>query len=189
MKLPSVSKILDATMPEEKRAALEAWVQRVGAEEAERIRTEAIERGNTIDEHVDQFRCMGACPDARISAYLDGYKFVAHEMPVVSEMHGYQGRLDAVLRMNERNILVDFKGSGRWKQKKYLEDYRLQLGAYYGALLEMGYTIDCASVVLFVDGRDRPQVYWQQPHELDEAHAMFLERVRQYKAMQTTHAE
>lgn len=190
MKHPSVSKILDATMSPDKRAALDAWVERVGAEEAERIRSEAIARGNKIDECVDVFRCTGTCDDARIVAHLTGYEFVAHEMPVVSDMHKYQGRLDAVLRMNGRNILVDFKGSGKWKPKRYLEDYRMQLGAYYGALLEMGYEIDCACVVLFIDGRDAPQLYWQQKHELDEAHTLFVDKARKYHEMnQTTHAE
>lgn len=183
MKYPSVTRILDATMPAEKRAALEAWKARVGEEEAERIRCEAIKRGNHIDEMVEAFKDGQPCEDARISKYLDGYEFVAHELVVRSDMHQYQGRLDAVLRMNGRNILVDFKGSNKWKPVKFLSDYRCQLGAYYGALLEAGYEIDCGCVVLFVDGRDAPQLYWQQKDELEEARLEFVDRVRAYKLM------
>lgn len=183
MKLPSVTKILDATMSSEKRAALEAWKDRIGREEAERIRQAALLRGRTIDEQIEIFAFTGTCDDQRIVEHLEGYEFVARELPVVSDMHGYQGRLDAVLRMNNRNILVDFKGASRWKQKKYLEDYRLQLGAYFGACRESGMNIDCACVMLFIDGKTKPQLYWQQLHELDEAHAMFVEKVKQYKAM------
>lgn len=189
MKLPSVTKILDVTMPAEKRMALEAWKERIGHEEAERIRQAAMARGNVIDEQVLIFKDTGMCEDARICAYLTGYEFVAHELSVVSEMNGYQGRLDAVLRTNNRNILVDFKGSNRWKQSKYLADYRLQLGAYFGACMESGMNIDAACVVLFVDGRDKPQMYWQQLDELHEAHAMFLERVAQYRLLTKTAAE
>lgn len=185
MKLPSVTRILEATMPEEKRAALDAWRDRVGYEESERIRAEAIARGNAIDEQVDIFRNIGSCEDQRICKYLEGYSFVAHELPVTSEMHGYQGRLDAVLRMNGRNILVDFKGASKWKPKRFLSDYRLQLGAYFGALREMNMSIDCGCIVLFIDGRDSPQVFWQQLHELDEAHLLFIERVDQYKQRQS----
>ena len=183
MKLPSVTKILDATMAPEKRAALEAWREKVGAEEAERIKQAAFARGRTIDDQVEIFAHTGACDDERISTYLSGYSFIARELPVVSTMHGYQGRLDAVLRMNDRNILVDFKGSTRWKPKKYLDDYRLQLGAYFGACRETGMNIDCACVILFIDGKDRPQLYWQQLHELDEAHGMFVEKVKQYNEL------
>jgi hypothetical protein len=181
MKYPSVSRILDATMAPEKRAALEAWKQRVGEEEAERIRQAAMARGNVIDEMVETFMDSGECEDTRISEYLNGYQFVAHELVVVSDMNQYQGRLDAVLRINNRNILVDFKGSTKWKPKKYLGDYNHQLGAYYGALMEAGMNIDCACVVLFIDGRDKPQLYWRQLDELQEAHGEFLQRVKQYR--------
>jgi genome maintenance exonuclease 1 len=181
-KYPTVTQILDATMPNEKRAAQEAWKMRVGEEEAERIRQAAIERGNEIDANVLRVKDGQECTDVRISKYLDGYEIVAHEMRVHSDMHQYRGRFDAVLQMNGRNILVDWKGSGRWKQKKYLADYRLQLGAYFGALVEMGWNIDCAKVVLFVDGMDRPQVYWQQPDELWSAHEEFVKRLKQYRA-------
>jgi (2Fe-2S) ferredoxin len=181
MKYPSVTRILDATMAPEKRAALEAWKQRVGEEEAERIRQAAIERGNIIDEMVEMFMEYGKCDDARISEYLNGYEFIAHELVVVSHMNEYQGRLDAVLRMNGRNILVDFKGSTKWKPKKFLGDYNHQLGAYYGALMESGTNVDCACVVLFIDGRDKPQLYWRQLHELQQAHEEFVKRVKQYR--------
>jgi hypothetical protein len=167
-------------MAPEKRAALKAWKQRVGEEEAERIRQAAIERGNIIDEMVEMFMEYGKCDDARISEYLNGYEFIAHELVVVSHMNEYQGRLDAVLRMNGRNILVDFKGSTKWKPKKFLGDYNHQLGAYYGALMESGTNVDCACVVLFIDGRDKPQLYWRQLHELQQAHEQFVERVKQF---------
>lgn len=187
-RLPSVTKILDATMAPEKRAALEAWRDRVGHEEAERIKQAAFARGRTIDDQVEIFAHTGECEDLRISTYLSGFVFVARELPVVSNMHGYQGRLDAVLRANHMNILVDFKGSTRWKRKEYLSDYRLQLGAYFGACRETGMNIDAACVVLFIDGKDKPQLYWQQLHELDEAHAMFIEKVKGYRAIQCSNS-
>lgn len=185
MKYPSVSKILEATMSQDKREALKAWVERVGEEEAERIRSAAIERGNKIDECVEQWMEYRSCDDARIAAYLEGYEFAAHEMPVISHRHKYQGRLDAVLKMNGRSILVDFKGAGKWKPKRYLEDYRHQLGAYYGALLEMGHAIDCACVVLFIEGREKPQLYWQQREELDVAFFEFAHKAETYHQQHT----
>lgn len=189
-KYPTVTGILDATMPNEKRAALEAWKMRVGEDEAERIRQAAIERGNKIDTAVLSVKNGEPCEDARIASYIEGYEIVAHEMRICSHIHQYRGRLDAVLRMNERNILVDWKGSGRWKRKEYLSDYTLQLAAYFGALVEMGWNVDCAKVVLFVDGRDKPQVLWQQPDELWRLHEQFVMRVEEYKRQtETTDAQ
>jgi hypothetical protein len=170
-------------MPLEKRAALEAWRLRVGEEEAERIRQKAIERGNGIDADVLAWKNGEPVKDVRISNYLDGYDIVANEMWVHSDIYEYVGRFDCVLRMNGRNLLVDWKGANRWKQKKYLADYRLQLGAYFGALVEMGYEIHAGKVVVFVDGKDKPQVYWQQPHEMWSAHSEFLERLKEYRLL------
>ena len=180
IKYPSVTEILDKTMPNEKRASLEAWRMRVGEENAAAIVKAAMERGNKIDEQVAVFQETGTCEDVRIAQYLDGFAFIEREYRIKSEAGKYRGRLDAILQMNDTNILVDFKGSTRWKPEKYLVDYRLQLGAYYGALLEMGHRIDKGCVVLFVDGRDRPQIYWQQKEQLEKSHAEFLMRVEQF---------
>jgi hypothetical protein len=52
--LPSVTTILSATMPEEKRKSLDAWKLRVGANEAQKVVTTAANRGtalHTILEH------------------------------------------------------------------------------------------------------------------------------------------
>jgi len=183
MNLPSVSRILDITMPIEKREALNAWRRRIGFEKAEGIIQAAMERGREIDRQVDLYRLEGACADERISGYLNGFDFVHHELSVRSEAGRYQGRFDAVLRINDRNILVDFKGSTRKKPVKYLVDYRLQLGAYYGACCEMGIGVDVACVVLFIDDTPTPQLYWQQLPELTQSHVEFLQRVGQYERM------
>lgn len=183
LKYPSVSKILDATMAPEKRAALQAWRDRIGEEQAEKIRQAALERGRKIDEEVLAWKDMGICSDKRISDYLSGFTFIAHELPVTSHVDRYQGRLDAILAYRENRILVDFKGSTRWKDEKYLVDYRIQLGAYYGACLEMGHTIDRACVVLFVDGKAKPQTYWRQREDLENDHAEFIGKVRQYELL------
>ncbi len=53
-KLPSVTTILSATMPEEKRKSLDAWKLRVGSNEAQKVVTTAANRGtalHTILEH------------------------------------------------------------------------------------------------------------------------------------------
>ncbi len=183
MKFPSVTKILDVTMPAEKRAGLEAWRSRIGDEEAKKVLELAILRGKNIDSQVEEFRSNGTCEDARIKEYLTGYRILELEFVIVSEIYKYQGRLDAILQMNGRNILVDFKGSNKWKPNKYLQDYRLQIGAYFGALSEMSYNIDAACVVIFVDGMDKPQLLWQQPSDLWDAHAEFVKRVAMYESM------
>ena len=47
-KLPSVTTILQATLPEEKKASLAQWKQRVGADNAEVIKNTAANRGSIM---------------------------------------------------------------------------------------------------------------------------------------------
>jgi hypothetical protein len=47
-KLPSVTTILQATLPEEKKAVLENWKNRVGADNAENIKNVAANRGSIM---------------------------------------------------------------------------------------------------------------------------------------------
>lgn len=180
MSYPSVTRILDATMPEEKRAALAAWRARVGEEEADRIREAAFVRGRKIDADVDTWRLTGMCDNVKIAEHLNGYQFLHHELTVISEVHQYQGRLDAILSMNDRAILVDFKGAGKFRNKKYLADYEVQIGAYYGACLEMGIRIDCGCVCVFVDDRKRPLLHWMDEAILSISFSAFIERRRRY---------
>lgn len=64
-----------------------------------------------------------------------------------------------------------------------MDDYRLQLGAYYGACRETGMNIDLACVILFIDGKDKPQEYWMEQYELDATHLVFVEKVKQYNEL------
>ena len=54
-KLPSVTSILDATKSEEDKASLELWRQRVGHKEANKIKTEASNRGTSMHSYIEDF--------------------------------------------------------------------------------------------------------------------------------------
>ena len=54
-KLPSVTTILDATQPAEKRESLLRWKERVGEEAAERIKTSAAERGTAMHKILEKY--------------------------------------------------------------------------------------------------------------------------------------
>ena len=54
-RLPSVTTILSATQPEEKRKSLEAWRQRVGEAEAARIVDNSATRGTAMHTIIESF--------------------------------------------------------------------------------------------------------------------------------------
>jgi hypothetical protein len=62
--------------------------------------------------------------------------FIASELRVVSEKHGYAGTLDVIYRSKRGTVvLADYKTAGA-----FYPNYRDQVaGAYLGALIEMGY--------------------------------------------------
>ena len=53
--LPSVTSILSATKSEEDKAALTAWKERVGKQEAERIKKESSTRGSNLHKFIEDF--------------------------------------------------------------------------------------------------------------------------------------
>ena len=53
--LPSVTTILQATEPPEKKAILDAWKKRVGAENADKIRDQAAARGSILHRIVENY--------------------------------------------------------------------------------------------------------------------------------------
>ena len=57
-KLPSVTSILQATKSDEDKATLANWVERVGKNEANRIKTEASTRGNNLHKYLEDY-CRG----------------------------------------------------------------------------------------------------------------------------------
>ena len=52
-KLPSVTTILQATQSDEKKASLDKWKQRVGAQSAENIKNEAANRGSIMHKLIE----------------------------------------------------------------------------------------------------------------------------------------
>lgn len=184
IKYPSVTRILDATMAPEKRKSLQAWRDRVGEEEAERIRTYSFERGRKIDADVEMFKNTGTCEDQRIVDHLTGYTFLHHELTVTSEVHKYSGRFDAILGMSGRAILTDFKGSRVYRRPSYLHDYNIQIGAYWGACMEMGIEVHAGCVCVFIEQKEKPLLHWIHEEALQAAHAEFIVRRQLYARME-----
>ena len=54
-RLPSVTSILQATKSDEDKAALENWKQRVGVHQANKIKTEASNRGTSMHSYIENF--------------------------------------------------------------------------------------------------------------------------------------
>jgi genome maintenance exonuclease 1 len=195
-KLPSVTTILQATQPEEKRAALATWKARVGEVEANRTRDQAAERGTSMHRILEGYM-LGQyhldLTDLGQNAHTMAQQIIDNGLKDrLTEFFGlevtlyypglYAGATDVVGIYDGQESIVDFKQSNKTKRREWLEDYKLQLAAYalahnevYGTNIQKGVNLICT--------RDN---YYQEfvfeGEEFRQAKFEWLKRVDQYYA-------
>jgi len=194
-RLPSVTTILQATQPEEKRLALEAWKQRVGADAADKVKNDAATRGTSLHSIVEGF--------LKGENHLDLTETgtTAHKMADVliekglknrvSEIWGieptvfydglYAGATDFIGIHDGVPIIGDHKNSNKPKREIWLRDsYRLQLAGYALAFEDM-FGEHIAKGVNFII---TPDCYYQEfswdGEDFRQAKYEWLKRVDQY---------
>ena len=142
-KLPSVTTILSATMPEEKRASLARWAAREGKDKANQIKQRAANRGSAMHKILEH-KILG-------EGYADMTKLgqqatkMAEQIAErglcnVSDYYGtevniyypglYAGQTDLVGVHKGQDAIIDFKQTNKPKKREWIEDYCLQLAAY-----------------------------------------------------------
>ena len=183
-KVPSVTTILDRTKPEEKKAALNEWRQRVGVENAQKITTEAANRGTRMHTYLEdyikqgQLKERGSNPFGWASHAMaqtvieDGLKNVNEIWGVEIPLYFpklYAGTTDGCgLHLNEESIL-DYKQTNKPKRAEWIEDYYLQLVAYseahnevYGTKIRKGVILMCVKPPVDDMGRPTARPQYQE---------------------------
>ena len=162
-KLPSVTTILSAT--KENKEALDAWVARVGQEEADRVKNEAARVGTYLHEVIERMVAYRDLPRPTnwemCKGYEMGYKIINTYFRNVDEIWGsevslyypekYAGTTDLVGLYRGKPHIIDFKQSNKPKKRQWIEDYFCQLAAYALAHDHLhGTNIDNAVVLMAV---------------------------------------
>ncbi|XP_047473279.1 uncharacterized protein LOC125028045 [Penaeus chinensis] len=149
-RLPSVRKILDATMPLPNRIALEKWkakmIKELGEEGFNKYRQELLDRGKLLHGCI-QSELSGMTLSSDQTLAVSGFwTSVRHVIPNVSDVQVlesriihpylyYQGAVDCVGSYKGMPILIEWKTSGKPKLSvKSMFDDPLQVVAYLGAL-------------------------------------------------------
>lgn len=164
-RLPSVTTILDRTKPEESRRALAEWKRRVGTEQAQKITTEAANRGTRMHTYLEHYVKTGELKPAGTNPYA----WPSHQMAMtvidqglknVSEFWGveiplyfpnlYAGTSDGAGIHAGVESILDYKQTNRPKREEWIDDYKLQLVAYalahnevYGTKIRKGVILMC----------------------------------------------
>ena len=197
-KLPSVTTILSATKKD--KGALDAWVARVGQEEANRIKNEASRVGTYLHEVIERMVAYRHLPRPTnwdmCKGYELGYKIINTYFQHVSEIWGsevslyypekYAGTTDLVGVYRDKPAIIDFKQSNKPKRRQWIEDYFCQLAAYALAHDKIhGTDIDNAVVLMAVRSAGSTAEFSPAGREFQGYKDMWMRRVEDFHKTQS----
>ena len=189
-KLPSVTTILARTKDQE---YLQRWKQKVGYEEAERIKNLSSKRGTSMHKFIEK-HITGAGYDDLTEigqqAKPMAQKIIDIGLTPVSEYYGsevslyypglYAGSTDLVCIHNGKETIADFKQSNRPKREEWIEDYFLQISAYamahdyvHGSNIEQGVIMICTADLYYQEFKFDGEMMRKYRHQ-------FLQRLSQF---------
>jgi ATP-dependent exoDNAse (exonuclease V) beta subunit len=193
--LPSVTTILQATETEEKKKILEQWKQKVGVENADRIRDQAANRGSVLHRIVENYitdtkhldltdlgQEAHKMADILIQSAIDErLSEVWGVEPYLAYQGLFAGQTDLIGIHDGKITVCDHKNSNKPKKKEWLHDsYRIQLAAYALAFEDM-FGEHIPRGVNFIITKD---LYYQEfsweGEEFKRAKYDWLKRVDQY---------
>ena len=139
-KLPSVTTILAKTKDQE---YLTKWKNKVGHEEAERIKNYSSKRGTSMHKFLEKHITGVGYEDLTEigqEAKPMAQKIIDVGLTPINYYYGsevmlhypglYAGATDLVCEHNGLDTVVDFKQSNKPKREEWIEDYFLQIAAY-----------------------------------------------------------
>ena len=167
---PSITTVL-GDQPEKKKAIAE-WRARVGAEEANKISSQAARRGtnlhNLLESYIqgdnqylkdvmpstiDRFRLVQKCLDENLQMVY------ASETPMYSDILRIAGTADLICEWNGEVTVVDFKTARKMKTPDMITDYFVQATAY-SIMFEEHTGIECHHfAILMVSDEGEFQVF------------------------------
>lgn len=148
---PSMTSVLSIL---DDQKALDNWKKRIGEEEANKIVTDAANRGNALHDYNESYlknelkrsdlKGQARTLFNRVKKYLDEIELViATEVPLYNSKLKYAGRVDCICMLKSAICITDHKNSRKpininikWGRQK-LYKYMLQCAGYALALYEM----------------------------------------------------
>ena len=190
-KLPSVTTILQATQDAEKAESLKRWTQKVGENEARRVKEQAAKRGTAMHSYLETYLQGGKVLDLRdVGREASGMAetIIDKGFNDLEEIWGsevtlfypnlYAGATDLCGVYQGRESIIDFKQSNKPKRVEWIKDYKLQMVAYamahdqvYNTQIEQGVILMCTPDNFFqkftVNGREFRELKWEWLKRID----------------------
>jgi len=191
IKVPSVTTILSATKD---MTQLNDWRRRVGNEEANKIMKQASTVGTEMHQVLEYslngqgyYNDMeeGSKPRMMAKTILDNIKIqeVWGNEVSLEYQNKFAGTCDLTAIAYGKPSIVDWKQSNRPKKEEWVEDYKLQLGAYY-----LAHTTNYGPIeqgVIAICTRDlQYQEFRLSEADLQDYGGKFLERLERFNKLQ-----
>ena len=171
---PSITTVLSSLS----KASIQEWRNRVGAEEANRISTQASRRGTKTHSIIEDYLqnkqdyLSGHMPDSielfkSVQSILDIHvdNIYGIEVALWSKDLGVAGRCDCIAEYDGELSILDWKTSSKPKREEWVESYKLQ-GTAYAKMYEERTGIKITQVVIVIAVSDNsPQVFFADPDE------------------------
>lgn len=195
--LPSVTTILSATKD---TTHLDAWAERVGHDEAEKIKNDAAVLGTLLHGYLEDHllarpRSPGSGPLMfKILANKMADTIIQKGLSRAQAVHGieamlyypglYAGTTDLVLTFDNELAIGDFKNTIRMKRKEWIDDYFCQTASYAIAHDKL-FGTDVKKLVIMMCSRTLEyENYVVQGSELEKFKTMFLRKLENYQEIQ-----
>ena len=199
--LPSVTTILQATQSDEKKASLAKWRQKVGENEAEKIRDEAARRGTAMHEFLEMHLRgdkLLDLSDEGLAARNMARIIIEKGLKDIDEIWGsevtlfypglYAGQTDLCGIYSGRESIIDFKQTNKPKKAEWIEDYFLQLAGYamahdviYKTCVDQGVILMCSKDGFFQKFISTGKEFTRFKHKILEKTGQFYQKMTSKK--------
>jgi genome maintenance exonuclease 1 len=177
---PSITSVLSILSKD----GIQAWRERVGEEEANKISRQAIQKGNAVHDLLELYVNNEYRPSALgqgdplpyimkifydIAPIIDINlsKVYATEQRLHSKHLGVAGTADCVGVWNGKNSIIDWKTSNKWKKKEWVSNYFMQT-AGYAIMWEELTGMPITQLVVCIAGDKGPQIFIEHRDNWDK---------------------
>ena len=176
-----------------KAKAIQEWRSRVGEKEANKVSTQASNRGtkvhklcedyvNNIDLDFTKVMPSNLFMFKQIKPILDAYleNVYAVEVPLYSDYLETAGRVDCIGTFKGKPAIIDFKTSNKRKPREWIHNYFMQEAAY-AVMFEERTSIPISRIVTVIAvEQDEPQLFIEKRddyiHLFQEYRSLYKER-------------
>ncbi|XP_054712203.1 mitochondrial genome maintenance exonuclease 1-like [Uloborus diversus] len=197
---PSVSSILEKTMPSERALILKQWKEKMintlGEEGFQKYQSELLQNGSSLHNTINNYLTVGSEADLVIRDENFGHwKSLKGVLPLIKEVKlleehifhpflCYRGVIDCFATYKNHLVVIDWKTSKKPKMDvKSLYDMPLQIAAYVGALNfdpRFQYLVSKGLIVVAYDTGIHATVHFISEKAMKEYWNQWLNRVTLY---------